>query len=620
MNRLVQLFRDINSLHIIMKKPKFLYVGAGFIAVVIFAGIIVKASTADRMDDTNQPTSATTSVYIPTEIIGDQLNEERSVDQIGMSWPGEIFSSGDVDVQPQREGTIVEWKVKIGQYVKQGQMLARLSAPPATSELTAMLAEQVQSFTKAKAVAEAETIFVKKNKEQLMVLRNQIVNSGKQISDSLSDDVNSDRSQSITTLQASLDASKRDLEVKTQSVKDYSSQTVRKVFPLFTNYSADPFIGYKEYLQNFSVRVRYGLGEQKDSAQIDFIRDSLEAIKAVVHNEPSIGEKTLKFLQSADSLVANSFRIDGSIDGLVVLRDAVSEERMILSEKLIEHTEAKTETSKMESELASKKIELSLAAIMSNKETSEKLKEIDERLIDLDRQLKIVQAEADAARAAYNTIANALTGGTGIVAPRAGIVSIINNKVGDFVGPGTSVASMNSGNVKDRIVRFKIPGNVIPPKAGDVLTVIRPGFPGDVKKIKLAGIGLSLDGVGSFVADADFMESVDWPTHASVRVISSLEDRDQMFASLSALWWDASGKSFVWLVTEENRIRPQEVKTGRAIGDKIEISEGLVQGNKIVLKATSDLKTGMQLSQIQKNDDQKNQEPSATEDTHGHGE
>ena len=596
-----------------MNKPKLLYAGAGLLVVAaISTGTFLKVSGGNS-DAASQVASVASAISIPVETIG--ANDNGGTDQVGTSWPGEIISSGDVEVQPQREGTIVEWKVKIGQKVSQGQVLARLSAPPATPELTRTLAEQAQSLTRAKANAEAQATFVEKNKQQLSDLRTQIVNSGKQISDSLSDNSNSDRSKSLATLEASLEASRRDVDIKAQTVKDYSSQAVRKVFPQFTNYSADPITVYKQYPQNFYFNLRYGLGDQNGNIQTDFHRDLLESVKAIVNNDELIGEKTMKFLQSADAVVANSYWVNGSPEGLIPLRDLVSDERAELSEKITELSEARTEVRKTESEVAAKKTEFSLLSANTNKETAEKLKDIDEKLIDLDRQLKLAQAEADAAGAAYYTISNALTGGTGIVAPRAGVVSIINKKSGDFVTPGTSVASINSGNEKDRIVRFRIPGNITPPQAGEIITVIRPGFPKDGKKIKLVGIGVSLDGNGSFLADADFVDPVDWPVHASVRVLPSAIQGGQPLVSLSAVWWDDDGHPTVWLVTEENRIRPQEVKTGRTLGDKIEILEGLNQGARIVSKATSDLKTGTQLDQLSTTTE-KTEEPEG--DGHGH--
>lgn len=562
-----------------------------FVAVVVISGFIWNNNRTKT--ETVESQTQNTEITLATETLG-QVQGAGTEESLA-SWPGEIISAGDIEVQPAREGSIVEWKVKIGQKVTQGQVLARLSAPPATPDVARTLAEQAQSFTKAKAAAEAQATFVEKNKLQLQTLRAQIIASGNQTASSLSSDPNSDRSRSIATLENSLQAARRDVDVKNAAVKDYSAQALRSIIKNFTNYSSDPITVYKQSPQNFFFYLKPGLGDSYYPSQTNFLQDFSAAVKAYVENDDATGEKTLKFLSSADALAANSYFVNGSEEELARLRALVSDQRSGLSEKTADLTEAKTEVSKIESEIAAKKSEFSLTAANSSKETAEKLKDIDEKLAELDRELALARADADAARVAYGTIAGALTGGLNITSPRAGIVSTILKKNGDFVSPGVAVASINSGNTNDRIVRFKIPGNAIPPLSGNELTVIRPGFPKDGKKIKVVGIGASLDGNGSFLADADFVEPVDWPVHGSVRVLATANNNSNL-VSLSAVWWNEQGQSNVWLITEENRIRPQEVKTGRTLGDKIEILDGLQVGSNIVTNASPDLKTGTQLN------------------------
>lgn len=599
-----------------MHRDKLIRIGVGVLVLGSLATIVAFEkgvfSKTDKASETSSGVKSATVTAVAIETVGGA--ELADSEAVGSSWPGELISAGDVEVQPQREGSIVEWKVKIGQKVTQGQVLARLSAPAISPDLTRTLAEQAQNLARAKAQATATATFAEKNKQQLESLRVQIVSSGKQISDSLSDSSGSDRSKSLATLEASASASNKDVELKTQTVKDYSTQAVRKVFAGFTNYSSDPITTYKQSSQNFYFYLRSGLGGQNGATQTDFTRELIDTLKAISNDTESIGQQTLRFLQSADSVVASSYQVEGSSDTLTVLRTTVSAERASLSEKISDLSEAKTESAKIQSELASKRTEFSLTAANTSKETAEKLKEIDEKVAQLEKEIDLANAEVRGTSAAYATIAGAINNGLNITAPRAGIVSIILKKSGDFVSPGTAVASINSGNEKDRLVRFKIPGNVIPPQSGDALTVIRPGFPKDGKQIKLAGIGISLDGNGSFLADADFVEPVDWPIHASVRVLAANSQGGQSLVSLSAVWWDEGGKSNVWLVTEEGNIRPQEVKTGRTLGDKIEVLEGLSQGTRIVSKATAELKTGMKLNQISSG-----QTPAATQEPEGDG-
>ena len=89
----------------------------------------------------------------------------------GSSWPGELISQSDIDVQPQREGTLVEFSVKLGQRVVQGQNIARLSAPAVSPDLVKSLAEQAENLTKAKTQAEATATFTTERKRQLLELK-----------------------------------------------------------------------------------------------------------------------------------------------------------------------------------------------------------------------------------------------------------------------------------------------------------------------------------------------------------------------------------------------------------------------------------------------------------------
>ncbi|MCL4704985.1 biotin/lipoyl-binding protein [bacterium] len=593
-----------------MNKLKLLYAGAGLIVVaVISAGAFLKGSGSNT-DVANEVASVASAISIPVETIGTSNVEEN--EQVGTSWPGEIISSGDIEVQPQREGTIVEWKVKIGENVRQGQILARLSAPPATPELTRTLAEQAQSLARAKAQASATADFTRKNIEQLTALRSALEKNLASVDSVL--ELNGSVGGQNITLKSSQDALNQ-----LRNVVDVKKQNLRKTMEQILNKHIQKFSGVFD-AQYFSYGfLKYGLGERDGAAKSDYEMRVFDLLDALKDPNALPIEAAQNYTQAAVRLVAGSIATEGIIQAdLDDYRAMANEDQVNLLETIQEYQETKSDLAALEVEYKTKETDYKLDQLGQEKDYAEKKKEIDQKIAELEKELALAQAEVKGAEAAYATISNALTGGLNITAPRAGIVSIITKKAGDFVAPGTAVASINSGNENDRIVRFRIPGNVTPPQAGDVLIVIRPGFPKDGKKIKLAGIGVSLDGNGSFLADADFIDpgDIDWPVHSSVRVLPSGDQGSQLLTSISAVWWDDDDHPTVWLVTEDSRIRPQEVKTGRTLGDKIEILEGLSQGNRIVSNATSDLKTGMQLNQLSPATEKTEEQPEG--DGHGH--
>ena len=168
-------------------------------------------------------------------------------------------------------------------------------------------------------------------------------------------------------------------------------------------------------------------------------------------------------------------------------------------------------------------------------------------------------------------------------------------KPGEFVGPGMPVATVTS-KVNDRVlVRMSIPNNIQKPKIGELLSVIRPGFETDIKKVQLVGIGSSLDD-GSYMADAVFIEPTKWPVGASVRVLAS--KNSTVLIKYSSIIWSESGKPTVWAVSEADRIFAKEILTGRTLGASIEVYEGLKNGDRYIASPTSDIKENMFLGDL----------------------
>jgi multidrug efflux pump subunit AcrA (membrane-fusion protein) len=594
-------------------------------ASLILAGVITAGAgfqqgwfnkDSSSIEAVGEVKGSVASVSLPVETVG--ASELGMFDNLGTSWPGEIISSGDIEVQPQRDGTVVGWKVKIGQRVKQGQVLARLSAPPSTPELTQTLAEQAQSLARAKAQATATANFTQKNIQQLSTLRDALEKNLNSTGTAATGAGNAEKASALASAKIALEQTQTLVQVKQQNARNIIEQILKRQVLKFAS-AFDP-----QYFRYGSVRR--GLGDLDETNKTRYEELVYKLVAELKKSDMvSLAETAQKYLQTAVQLANTSILVNGiTQEDLDNLRTMANDDQVDFLSALKDYQEAKSELAARDADYKAKEVEYQtrdtdykLSQLGQEKDYAEKKKEIEEKIAELEKELELAQAEVKGAEAAYRTIAGALTGGLSITAPRAGVVSTILKKNGDFVSPGTAVASINSGNNKDQLVRFRIPGNIIPPQAGSTLTVIRPGFPKDGKQIKLVGIGLSLDGNGAYLADADFVEPVDWPVHASVRVLAAANGNAEIAASLEAVWWDESGHANVWLVTEEARIRPQEVTTGRTIGDKIEVLEGLQQGDKYIARATTELKIGMEVNQTVLHSDTK-AEVTPAGDGHGH--
>ena len=241
----------------------------------------------------------------------------------------------------------------------------------------------------------------------------------------------------------------------------------------------------------------------------------------------------------------------------------------------------------------------------------------DNEISALIREQKEVEKDFQAAEA----LSKAINGGVdrNIYAARAGIISGIFKNVGDYVTGEDQIAAVGIINptAKDRCIRFKIPGNQPLPKVGEYVTITRPGIPFNKQQAKITGVGTALDDSGHFVVEAFFDEIVDWPVHAPVRVQSDSQTSKQILIPLSAVWFDNEGVTSVWIADNQNKLVAYNVKTGRAIGDRIEILEGLQQNDKIILQPKPDFKNGDSFSDVGISNTQgKEEEPQG--DGHGH--
>lgn len=248
---------------------------------------------------------------------------------------------------------------------------------------------------------------------------------------------------------------------------------------------------------------------------------------------------------------------------------------------------------------------------------SEVVTSADNEISALSREQKEAEKELQASEALSKTV----NGGVdrNIYAVRAGIISGIFKNVGDYVTGEDQIAAVGITNptVNDRCVRFKIPGNQPLPKKGDIVTITRPGLPFAKQEAEISGVGTALDDNGHYVVEAYFEEIVDWPVHAAVRVQANYQAANQILVPLSAVWFDNEGVTSVWVADEKNKLFAYNVKTGRAIGDRIEILEGLQKGDKLVLQPQDDFKNGDTIQEVGvSNTERKEMEPEG--DGHGH--
>lgn len=597
-------------------RNKFTWLG---LVVIVAAGFGIRAVWADtdRGEATVVSKDATRTVSVPVETAAsDDLD---GLNSSGASWPGEILSTADVAIHAAREGQIAEWRVRLGDKVYQGQVMGRLTAPPATIELASALAERSQALIRARAQATATEQLVRDSSARLAVLKQSL----QRTRDSALKVAETEAEQNVQASKGAsleLTASESLLPLRRQGLRAALERLAYRLSGKLSLSGSSPVTAESVSLMQFKL----GIGIYSEATRTAY-RSALSAFVDGMRDQNGLPtEAGLAYARSAQNLVANSAALgDVSESFLAELRDDISDDQTTLVEAMNLLTGLEKEIVGAGTAARNAQLTALNADNIKQKTVAEtdgefvkQQAELDEKIGELDRELALAQADVQAAEAGYASIAAGVAG-QAILAPRSGVVSAIFKNVGDHVTPETVLAGISSADMKSRFVRFRIPSDQRSPAVGESILVERPGFPFNGEKAEVVGVGIALDDNGFFAADAEFLKPVDWPVHSSVRVIVTRGDA-RVLVPFTAVWWDDSGASNVWLVMENGVIRSQAVKIGRAVGDRVEVEDGLKPGDQFVSKASPDLKTGTSVYQAVEKKEGDAKESKASGDGHGH--
>lgn len=529
--------------------------GVMFIASSVLAiGVIRKPDTA--INDVSL-VAQESSIEITT--IGESGEEVAMSGE--NSWPGEVVSLDNLQVQPGREGTIAEWYARIGERVSQGQVMGTLSRPSQTPEIVSMLAEQSEDLAKMRTMLSAQHAYTETRIEQLKQLRLDIERTTEQKRALLGSSESSNTASSLT-------------DTKKIQARTLLRGSVAKTYGIMSGGSGLPTT-YSAF------QLKSGIGAQ-DSRLRDNFTPVFFALVSDLDDANTLPEQSgLAYFEAASKLANASLPSDSSLTqaDLSALKDTLTTNQGAFATLLGEIKSAELES------------------VNTQKDSIDKLAEIDATIADLKKTLAVHEGDVVAKEAAYTTVKSSVSNGYSIVAPKSGVVSTILKKPGEFVSPGMPVATVTGSTKSERLVRFRIPNNVRQPTIGDMLSVTRPGFPSEVKSVKLFGIGGALDETGSYMADALFVESTGWPVGASIRV-TDLGGRAEVTLKLSSILWNTRGEPYVWAVSEAGRVYAKKLTLGRTLGATIEVYEGLQNGDRYIVNPPPEIREDMLIDDI----------------------
>jgi multidrug efflux pump subunit AcrA (membrane-fusion protein) len=508
-----------------------------------------KAEQAQAVDNGSADQASSGAAYPSVAIVGaDDLASAGNVAS-NNSWPGEIISPKVSQIQPQREGVITNWRVRIGDTVSAHEVLGEISAPPATPELIAMLAERAEALTRAKAQARIADEFAVSERLRLDALQN-----------ALSNNVVSGRDLSFSVLESM----REKVEATRIAARSFLERAIAGHVGMVSTVT-----DWRYYRANSLNRQSFGILNQDVSSVQDAYEFSLVKLIDQLKRSADLPiESAQNYFVLAVRLADSSYRGETADEAMISgFQAAVAADQNDFLGMLADYREA-------QAELADKEAEYK---IMISEKNS---------MVEKDRSM--AQAEVGAMEVSYRTVANQITGGLLITAPRAGSVSAIYKKVGDLVDPGMPIAVIAGHGNDDFIVRMRIPNNARKPSVGETLSVVRPGFPQDVRKVKVTGIGISLDETGSYMGDATFVDHADWPVGGSVRVIVP-QNSNAPTVKLSSIWWSEDAKPHLWGVSEAGRIFARKITIGRTLGAVVEAYDGIKNGDRYIVNPTPDI-------------------------------
>lgn len=512
----------------------------------------------------NPPLAETTGVSgaipeVEVAIVGATSSADVSAPE--QSWPGELVSLSNVPIQPPRDGTIASWNVHVGEKVFAGQVLGTLAQSPQMPDAVAMVAEKASEATMSRANVEAKRAYTSERITALVALRENTEQSLRASQALLGSGVSSSNDLSM-------------ISAKKEVVRAILRSTYAKTYPMLSGSLTLPSTWS-------AITLLSPIGAQNTS-----LRDKFPAVVFAVKHDLD----TPDTLPVASGLAYYELMIklaDASLpDGATLSDTTLLELKSMLHDNQQSFIMAADEVKKTE-----------LMAVDTKKSSFEQLQEIDNEIASLKQDLAMAEGEVAAKEVAYQTVRNGVQSRTAITAPKAGIVSSIAKKVGEFVGPGMPVAVVTGESGSDYVVRFRIPTNVQKPAIGQEFYVTRPGFPEVMPLAKLIGVGNSLDDTGSVMADALLLEHVDWPVGISLRVVLASESSTVEIA-LGSVWWDATGGANVWSVSGGGRVYAKKVTLGRTLGDNVEIYAGLARGDRYIAKPNSSITEDMLIDDV----------------------
>ncbi|MBL7155091.1 MAG: efflux RND transporter periplasmic adaptor subunit [Candidatus Portnoybacteria bacterium] len=490
-----------------------------------------------------------------------------------VSVTGTVISAKEIDLQFEKAGKIRKVEIEVGDQVSIGQVLVRLD----TAELNA----QVQANQAALEIAQAkldQTLAGAKPEDiqvyQAAVVKAEVdVTNKEQALIDANDDADNDLEEAYGD---ALDVVKTAYTVADQALliiyadirNDYFNGTNQISFNVQEkeDIAENDLSLAKNYLETAEADANYeniGLALTKMNKAITSIRDALAYLRSAL-DDSSVSNT----VSSADETSVDTER--ANIDGELV--NITSAEQTISSTKVTNQTNINTAQSDLEtSEAALKKAQDELTA-----------EQAGPRQIDIDlAQAEVRQAQANL-RQAQEKINKSI-----LRAPVAGVITLIEKEEGEMAQANQIIVSMIGAG------HFQIEANVSETEIakvniGDMVSMTLDALGPEEK---FAGRLIKIDPAETVVSGVIYYKVTSVFDAEDERIKSGMTvnldiqtaQKENVLSLPYYLIKEKNGQKYV-LVLEGKEIKEKNIKIGLEGETGVEIIEGLIEGEKVVME------------------------------------
>ncbi len=504
--------------------------------------------------------SGTETKQVIIRQVGDTDPDAISQEGTG-SFFGTIISKDISSIHPPREGVISSWNVSVGDYVSLGDVLGYVTVTGISPEQQALLVEQQTNAFKAQLDAETANAVAEESESVF----GKVISNFKAITEKQKNVYNGNSGTSSSAYLTELKTLQNRQVSLENKLQDFGNTVILSIFPLVSKFGQSPFNqGYTDVSVKFEVGTK---NSNLRSAYVELLRSYATKTSSRNLTESDVQE----FLNKTNQIMEASSQ-GGDLD-ITAVTDSVKDLQNDLREITTSLDEARI--AKVTKEREYNQLDIELSKNVATLDNDLALKKLDQVTLQ-----KRAQNEARAAQLLAEKLSQNAGGVVPILASRDGVVASVEKNVGDYVSMSDRVGYISIYS-PTKSVRFTIPPSWKEIKKGDSLSVVwRPDF--SPRTASIVGISPMINEKGGYQAEALLASNTEYPVGASVSLIPE-KSKSGVFINRKAVLFGTSTIPYIWKVSENNKVTKVDIRSGRQLGEYVEVTSGLKKGDTYVV-------------------------------------